>query len=329
MVTLLLTLFVGVFVVAPPSLTPASVSSAASTAAASLTRGAPAEASGRSLALPEQGTPSDLELLQGPGNPAGDSRVVRMRVGGRERGYLLLPALGLRPGQLAALVIVLHQDVGSAQAVAQGLGLDGLRREGVTLAYPAGVLGSWNAGGCCGIAKDEGVDDVGFVDAVIDDVGHQVPIDIHRRALLGYSGGGMLAYRVLCRQHPGLAAAVEVNGSLESHCPGSVRLPDLLAIHGAKDGTVGLVEPVHVTHLGMSPRPVESTLNIITSQAGCGHRTTWENAVARFVHWRSCRGGSTLDLQIVDNAGHGWESVGGAARAIPFLEQRLLLRKRV
>jgi polyhydroxybutyrate depolymerase len=323
--TLLLTMLVAVFVVAPPALSPSDVTSAATPAAHAAIEANPAAQSiGRSLVLPGQGSPDDLAPLVGPGMPAGDSRVVRMTVSGRERGYLLLPALGMPRGRLAALVVVLHQDVGSAQAVAEGLGLDGLRRKGVTLAYPAGVGGSWNAGGCCGVAKDQGVDDVSFVDAVLDDVGRHVPIDPQRRALVGYSGGGMLAYRVLCRAHPALVAAVEVSGSLEAHCPSSVTLPDLLSIHGAKDGTVGLNEPIHVTHLGMSPRPVASTLSVMTTQAQCGRRTTKNRPGVRLVHWGDCRGGSTIDLQIVAGAGHGWESVQGAKRALPFLEAHLL-----
>ena len=319
--TLLLTLVVAGLVVAPPALSPAGVSSAGVSALAGDTS---VQADGRSLVLPGQGSPGDLAPLAGPGMPAGDARVVRLQIGGRERGYLLLPALGLPPGRKAALVVVLHQDVGSAQAVAEGLGLDGLRREGVTLAYPAGVGGSWNAGGCCGVAKAEGVDDVGFVNAVLDDVGRRVPVDARRRALVGYSGGGMLAYRVLCGEHPALVAAVEVSGSLEAHCPSGVALPDLLAVHGALDGTVGLTTPIRVTHLGMSPRPVVSTLSVISQQAGCGPRTTRDEPGVRYVHWRDCRGGSTVDLQIVADAGHGWESVHGAARALPFLESRLL-----
>jgi polyhydroxybutyrate depolymerase len=323
--TLLLTLLVAVFVVAPPALSPSDVTSAATPAARPAVDANPAaQTIGRSLVLPGQGSPDDLAPLVGPGMPAGDSRVVRMTVAGRERGYLLLPALGMPRGRLAALVVVLHQDVGSAQAVAEGLGLDGLRRKGVTLAYPAGVGGSWNAGGCCGVAKDQGVDAVAFVDAVLGDVGRHVPIDPARRALVGYSGGGMLAYRVLCRAHPSLVAAVEVSGSLEAHCPSTVALPDLLSIHGAKDGTVGLNQAIQVTHLGMSPRPVASTLSVMTTQAGCGRRTTRNQPGVRYVHWAGCRGGSTVDLQIVAGAGHGWESVQGAKRALPFLESHLL-----
>jgi polyhydroxybutyrate depolymerase len=234
--------------------------------------------------------------------------------------------VGLPAGASAALLVVLHQDVGSARAVAQGLGLDPLRRQGVALAYPAGVAGSWNAGSCCGIAKNEGVDDVAFVDEVFQDVGRRLKIDPHRRALLGYSGGGMLTYRVLCQGHADLAAAVEVSGSLESVCPSNVTLPDMLAIHGALDGTIGLSKPIHVTRLGITPRTVLSTLSTMTWLAGCGDRTSRDLDGVRQLHWATCRGGSSLDVQIVADAGHGWDDIGAADRAMPFLVQRLTRR---
>ena len=315
--TLLLTLCVAVFVVVPGLIAPTSASS--STVGSSVMRGS-------SIALPGQSTPKGVALHVGPGTPAGDGRVVRLDVSGRERGYLLLPALGVPSGGKAGLLVVLHQDVGSARAVAEGLGLDSLRRQGVALAYPAGVGGSWNAGTCCGVAKDEGVDDVSFVKAVLDDVGRRVPIDRDRRALLGYSGGGMLTYRVLCEARPQLVAAVEVSGSLESHCAPGVQLPDMLAIHGALDGTIGLTRPIRVTHLGIAPRTVLSTLSNMTSLAGCGERKTRDGNGVRYLTWETCRGGSSLDVQIVGGAGHGWDDIGAAERAMPFLVQRLVRR---
>src|SRR5690348_9502485 len=125
--TLALTVGVAFFVAVPSLVAPSKASSTPTVSSSVVTRGS---------TIP----------LAGQGTPPGDSRVVRMKLGGRERGYLLLPAVGLPPNTPAALLVVLHQDVGSARAVAQGLGLDALRRQGVALAYPAGVAGSWNAG---------------------------------------------------------------------------------------------------------------------------------------------------------------------------------------
>lgn len=244
-------------------------------------------------------------------------------MGATSRGYFLLPALGLAAGQPAALLVVLHQDVSSGREISVDLGLDGLRRQGITLAYPDGYGGSWNAGACCGAAAAQRIDDVDFVRHVLDDVGKHTAIDPDRRALLGYSGGGMLTYRLLCLDHPRLVAAVEVGGSLEAHCPSGTRMPDLLAVHGAKDGSVGLTVPRFVTHLHMAPRAVVSSLAVVATQAGCGPRRS--EVVNGIDVWTypDCRGGSAIQAQIVPDAGHGWADVGGAARAAAFLVPRL------
>jgi polyhydroxybutyrate depolymerase len=258
--------------------------------------------------------------------PSDDSQVVFLDVDGTRRGYLLLPALGLADDEPAALLVVLHHDVASAREVADNLGLDGLRRQGVTLAYPAGAGGSWNAGECCGTAVRQGIDDVAFVNAVLDDVGNHTPVDPERRALLGYSGGGMLVYRVLCGPHPPLVAAVEINGSLEHPCPDPVTLPHLLSVHGEKDGSIGLSDSVFVTHLGMAPRSVVSTLSEISASSRCTGREGVRVDGMDLVRWSDCNGGSSIEAQIVLGAGHGWADVGGAQRATDYLLPRLARR---
>ena len=268
--------------------------------------------------------PPAAPLVQvGPGTPRGDSQLVELEVDGLKRAYFLLPALGLEPGEKAALLVVLHQDVSSGREISVDLGLDSLRRHGVTLAYPNGFGGSWNSGACCGIAAERNVDDVGFVMEVLDDVGRRTPVDTTRRALLGYSGGGMLAYRLMCRESPQLIAAVEINGSLEAHCANGLRLPDLLSVHGEKDGSVGLTSSRFVSHLHMAPRSVTSTLDTVTGQAGCGEREVGRSNGIELWRWDGCRGGSTVEAQIVPGAGHGWADVGGAERALTWLLPRL------
>ena len=248
---------------------------------------------------------------------------VPMTWGGLEREYVLLPALDLPEDEPAALLVVLHQDVSSGAEVARDLGLDPLRRHGVTLAYPNGLGGSWNAGACCGAASEQRVDDVGFVNAVLEDVGRRTAVDPDRRAVLGYSGGAMLAYHLLCRPHPELLAVVEVNGSLETHCPPGTELPDLLSVHGADDGSIGLDRSRFVNHLGMAPRSVSGTLGLVTATAGCGpRRATVVNGVGVW-KYDGCRGGGRVDVHVVPDAGHGWADVGGADRAVAWLLPRL------
>ena len=68
----------------------------------------------------------------------------------------------------APLVVVLHGARGTAADMRANLGWDALAdREGIVVAYPDGRDRTWNAGRCCGPARDRGVDDVGFLDALV------------------------------------------------------------------------------------------------------------------------------------------------------------------
>jgi polyhydroxybutyrate depolymerase len=250
------------------------------------------------------------------------TRDVSLRVDGRERSYLLEPALDLRGKDAAALVIVLHQEGGTPRGVAAETELQDLRKSGATLAYPAGVDNSWDAGACCGTPSRQGVDDVQFLDAVIQDVSKRTPVDSRRTALVGYSSGGMLTYRYVCARRGTLAAAVVVSGSLESSCDDEITVPDVLALHGKKDGTIGLTKPVFVKELQISPRPAASSLQILTRQAACSTRPTRRTPSLEVKTW-DCRGG-VIEARLVPDAGHGWGGLGASTSTREFLRDQLL-----
>lgn len=109
------------------------------------------------------------------------------------------------PGQDAVaprpLVLALHGTGGDARRLHALLG-GVLEREaasrGWLVAYPEAVQGVWND---CRKAADSparaaGVDDVAFLRAVVDRLTRERRADPERVYLLGYSGGGHMAYRV-------------------------------------------------------------------------------------------------------------------------------------
>ena len=254
------------------------------------------------------------------------SRDVALTVDGRQRTYLLEPALSLAKGARAALVVVLHQEGGTPAGVAIETALEELRRSGATLAYPAGVHRSWDAGKCCGTSRTQGIDDIAFLDAVVDDAAKQAPVDISRIALVGYSSGGMLTYRYVCQRPGRLAVAVVVSGSLESDCAGNITAPNVLALHGKLDGTIGLNRPRFIKALGLAPRPAVSSLSILTRSAGCNAvPATSQGRGAEVRQWVGCRGGS-VQAQLVSQAGHGWAGLDASRRTLAFLGDHLLKR---
>lgn len=255
---------------------------------------------------------------------SGEVRDVTIEIDGRERSYLLHPAQELAAGEKSALVVVLHQEGGTPASVAAETGLEALRQRGATLAYPAGVDTSWDAGACCGEPAAEDVDDVAFLDAVLADAADQAPIDPERTALVGYSSGGMLTYRYVCERPGALAAAVVVSGSLESPCSEEITAPDVLALHGKSDGTIGFDQPKFIKALGLAPRPVVSTLGIFTKSAGCPTAPTTELLPdAEVRRWVGCRGGE-VEARLVPGAGHGWAKLDASRRTTDFLLTHVL-----
>lgn len=282
---------------------------------------APALVAGLALLATACGSPSAAQSSRAYSTEVRD---VQLTMDGRQRSYLLQPAEQLAPGQSSALVVVLHQEGGTPAGVAAETDLLALRRQGATLVYPAGVDTSWDAGACCGKPQADGVDDVAFLDAVIEDVAEQAPVDPARTALVGYSSGGMLTYRYVCERPGKLAAAVVVSGSLESPCGEQITTPDVLALHGKSDGTIGFDQSKFIKALGLAPRPVVSTLGIYTRSAGCPTTpTTTLLPDAEIRRWVGCRGGE-VEARLVSGVGHGWAKLDASRRTTDFLLTHVL-----
>ncbi len=75
--------------------------------------------------------------------------------------------------------------------------------EGFIVAYPNGVDRRWNAGICCG----GGLDDVGFVRAVVAAIEAEASIDRRRIYATGISNGGAMSHRLACDAGDLFAAA--------------------------------------------------------------------------------------------------------------------------
>jgi polyhydroxybutyrate depolymerase len=134
---------------------------------------------------------------------------------------------------LTPLVVVLH-GLGGTGADAHGYGWDAV--DGVAVAYPDGVGGSWNAGGCCGPAHERGVDDVARLDALVARMVAEDGVDPDRVYAVGFSNGAMMAYAWACGSHT-LAGIGVVGGARVAPCPdpGSVAV---VAVHGDADRSV-------------------------------------------------------------------------------------------
>jgi polyhydroxybutyrate depolymerase len=182
--------------------------------------------------------------------------------------------------------------------------------EGFVVVYPDGLknstngMQSWNAGLCCAFG-DSDRDDVGFVDALIDDVSSRVCIDQKRVYATGMSNGGFMSHRLACERADRIAAIGPVAGVLgipPESCKPSRAVP-VIHFHGTEDPLVPYDGG------GTSSYPsVADTISGWASRDGCTSQPTqtFSNGAAHCETTTGCTGGAEVTLCTIDGMGHCW-----------------------
>lgn len=243
----------------------------------------------------------------------GLTRTYTVRLPGSYNGIQPLP-----------LVIAMHGGFGS------GLQLENQSRlslkgeaEGFIVVYPDGTQGgalnfrTWNAGWCCGPSVTNNVDDVGFINALLDEVIAAYAVDTTRIYATGMSNGGFMAYRLACEMPQRIAAIAPVAASMGmAQCTPSRPIP-VLAIHSYLDSSVPYQGGVGDGVSGHYNSPLDSVLNAWATHSDCVIRndTMTNDALYTHVRWHECVCDHEMELYITQDGGHSWAG-GGQGSAI-------------
>jgi polyhydroxybutyrate depolymerase len=177
------------------------------------------------------------------------------------RPFRAVAPTALAPGQRVPVLVVLHGLGSSPEKVARYYGLEALVEElGLVVAYPEGTeeargtgwfgrrLRFWNATDWCCNFQGSTVDDVAYLDAVLDDLQARYPVDLKRVYLMGLSNGGYMAHRYACDRADRVAAIASQAGAMWADA-GRCRPSEAVAVlqlHGTDD--------FMVPYRGMPPR---------------------------------------------------------------------------
>ena len=267
-------------------------------------------ASGRSSRLGRTAPPSSPLPTPSP-TPAGGTTTatVTLDIVGLSRTFdVIRPVQPIAP-RLPALV-VLHGVNASADYEEQRDGLLPVAAAGqAVLVYPAGIGESWNAGVCCPPATTDHVDDVGFLDAVIQELDADPGIDPARIALVGFSNGGRMAYEVDCALPGVVTTLIAVLAAPATPCDASAPV-SLLAVATADDPEVPYASGTGAD-LGLTA--VTDVAAAWRGRDGCSDTVTTQTTAGNLVSaaWSDCRWGTQVELATYSSGGHEWQAGDG------------------
>lgn len=246
---------------------------------------------------------------------AARTREDAMEFGGLKRWWLIHEPAGAAPGP-KALVLALHGGGGNPSGAERMTGFDALSdREGFVVVYPAGTgfwkrrLLTWNSGNCCGAAKRDGVDDSGFLAALIGRLVDAGIADPKRVFVTGMSNGGMMSHRLACERADLVAAAAPVAGAIGIPNCAPSRPVSIEMFNGLADQ--------HVPYRGgagkksfapRTDRAVAENDALWAAADKCGPAEVSDGAVK--VERRTCAEGTEV-VQFTHAGGHVWP--GGKA----------------
>jgi polyhydroxybutyrate depolymerase len=144
----------------------------------------------------------------------------------------------------APLLILLHSASTSGAHQENYMHLGPIaKKNGLIYIAPDGTVNPegkrfWNASkSCCNKYKEE-VDDVAYINSLIDEINAKTPVDPKRIYLIGHSNGAFMSFTYACKTNK-VAAIVAIAGAMdtESDCTPSTPV-SLLNIHGTADKTI-------------------------------------------------------------------------------------------
>jgi len=254
-----------------------------------------------------------------PPPPVGvEQWVCRLTVDGRERAFIV-QAPSAPKGKLPVL-FVFHGGGGRGENMLVKANFGPILAHGNFLAvYPSAWKNHWNDGRNVPriASQQEGVDDVKFVRAIVDELARQYPIDCSQIFATGGSNGGIFCHYLAAKAADLFAGIAPVIGGLAEPVAADFkpsRPISLLVIQGDADPLVpinggpiagsdrgGRIIPteqmlrLYLGHNGISGLPTEELLPDVDPNDGC------RTLVRR---WPPGQGGVKVEYWVIQGGGH-------------------------
>lgn len=205
--------------------------------------------------------------------------------------------------------------------------------EGFIVVYPDGTgwPKAWNSGFAHRGKKRSSVDDVGFINALIDTLISRYEIDTLRIYACGFSNGGMMSHMLACQMSDRIAAIAAVAGGLTATGCAPRRPVPVIHIHARNDP---IVRYYGDTLAGETLYPIEEVMTGWALRNGCNHgpdSARTNDGLALKQRWYNDDGMEVI-LWTTEDGNHAWPggkgfSFPGATRPARSLDANDLIWK--
>ena len=237
---------------------------------------------------------------------------------GIERSYYVFLPKNYNPKKTYPALLVFHGGGGNAKSILNATGFkDYLNEYQFILIAPNGsgrfdkeTLLTWNAGNCCGYAFNTNVDEVSFINEVIERTAKSYNVDRKRIYLTGMSNGAMVTYKLACELSAKIAGIAPVAGSMNYEpCNAKKPIPVIL-FNGTDDEHVLYNGGVPVKSADKRTRvdkPVSYAVNFWVKNNKCNTNSLNEKTgniiIDKYTH---CENNADVTLYTVVGGKHAW-----------------------
>ncbi len=140
-------------------------------------------------------------------------------------------------------IVFAHGYRGSAAGIMASDSLAAVASElGVALIAAKSAGDDWSIPGAPSLGSIDGIDELAYFDAMLEDAGKRFPIDQDSLMATGFSAGGMMVWNLACHRSLRFAAFAPISGTFWVPLPETCERPvaSIIHIHGDADPIVPL-----------------------------------------------------------------------------------------
>ncbi|MBW2437552.1 MAG: esterase [Deltaproteobacteria bacterium] len=194
-------------------------------------------------------------------------------------------------------------------------------RDGFIVVYPQGFDKSWNDGRPDKIsgAQRNGVDDVGFLRALIEDMINRYPIDAKRIFVTGISNGGLMSYQLGCSLPDIIRAIAPVTAQIPAAIAPLCRSESAVSL-AVFNGTADPLVPYNGGQITVLGRPrgavlsTDETIRIWRRKNRCNPEAVItelpdvadDGTRVTKIEYSRCKNESKVVLYRIEGGGHAW-----------------------